>query len=74
MFRTSPETNLCTITIQTKLLFKRDTLKNCVILEKNVSSKKRTSLIERYCWGLVLQYRAYDCTLLYFERTLAVIP
>ena len=74
MSRTSPQTNLCNITIQIKLLFKKDTLRNCVILEKNVSSKKRTSMIEKYCWGLVLQYRDYDCALLYFQYTLAVIP
>ena len=31
----------------------------------------RTSLIEKYCWGSVLQNRDYDCALLYFEHTLS---
>ena len=61
------------IIIKIKLLFKKDTLTNCEILEKYVSSKKRASLIEKYCCGLLLQYRDYDCALLYFEHTLAVI-
>ena len=74
MSRTSPETNLCiNIIIKIKLLFKKDTLRNCEIWEKYVSSKKRASLIEKYCCGLVSQYRDYDCALLYFEHTLAVI-